>query len=121
MALVDKRPDSANCTLRFYYGKKYQDNTAWGSREMKTRAMNHGSWTLVGLLTLLMFAPQGQVHAQSEELNAAIQSYRELEKEGRYEEAIPFAQELVRLTEGEFGSEHEYLAMTLGKLALLEF
>jgi tetratricopeptide (TPR) repeat protein len=49
----------------------------------------------------------------------AFQRYQELEKEGRYGEAIPFAQEVVRLAEEEFGSEHEHVGISLNNLALL--
>ena len=49
------------------------------NRSIKTT--NRGAWIRVGLLTLLVFVPQELVQAESAELEAALQSYQELEKE----------------------------------------
>ena len=82
---------------------------------------NRGSWTLVGLLTLLVFVPQGSVQAQSEEIRAAFESYQELQKEGRYREALPFAQEVVRRMEEGLGRDHPAVAIALNHLASLYY
>ena len=50
------------------------------------------------------------------ELNAQI---RQLYQQGKYVEAIPPAQEALRVAEATFGPEHRNLATSLGYLALL--
>ena len=70
---------------------------------------------LMGLL--LCLAPVQLAQAQSAELYAAYEKYQELNSQGRYQEAIPFAEEFVRLVEKELGTEHEYFAAGLNNLA----
>ena len=56
-----------------------------------------------------------------EEIRAAFESYQELQKEGRYREALPFAQEVVRRMEEGLGRDHPAVAIALNHLASLYY
>ena len=61
------------------------------------------NWLLTGLLCLTLWpAP---AHAQSPELLDTYNRFSELDAEGRYHEAIPFAEKAVALVEREFGPD----------------
>ena len=51
----------------------------------------------------LLLSPTA-TYAQSAELMDAYERYSELHAQGRYREALPFAEEALRLGEGEFGT-----------------
>ena len=51
---------------------------------------------IIALITACTFAP-GQSRAQSPELTAAFKEYQKLNKQGKYAEAIPFAERVVEL------------------------
>ena len=72
-------------------------------------------WLLAGLLSLALWP--GVVHARSAEFMEAYERYSDLYFEGRYEEALLFAEEALRLGEHEFGPDHEKTAALLGSLA----
>ena len=55
--------------------------------------------------------------AQSAELDAAFEKYEELKKQGKYHEAIPFAQKFIELAKEEFGETHHHYAAGLNNLA----
>ncbi len=57
--------------------------------------------------------------AQSDAFMDAYAGYTSLIEQGSFGEAIPLAQELVRLSEEEFGPEHENTATLLYQLATL--
>jgi hypothetical protein len=57
--------------------------------------------------------------AQSAELDAAFKQYQALNKQGKYAEAIPFAQTFIALAEEEFGETHQHYAAGLNNLAFL--
>ena len=74
-------------------------------------------WLLTGLLGLALWP--GEAGAQSPELRGAYERARELYTQGRYQEAIPFAKEAVRLDEQEFGLDHPRTATALNNLGAL--
>jgi hypothetical protein len=55
--------------------------------------------------------------AQSVELNNAYKQYQMLNKQGKYAEAIPFAQTVIALAKQEFGETNQHYASGLGDLA----
>ncbi|MGY9001084.1 MAG: hypothetical protein ACKVIK_14300, partial [Rhodospirillales bacterium] len=55
--------------------------------------------------------------AQSAELDAALKQYQTLTKQGKYAEAIAFAQTFIALAREEFGETHQHYASGLGDLA----
>jgi hypothetical protein len=55
--------------------------------------------------------------AQSAELDAALKQFQTLDKQGKYAEAIPFAQTFIALAREEFGETHQHYASGLGDLA----
>jgi tetratricopeptide (TPR) repeat protein len=59
--------------------------------------------------------------AQSDELYAAFKQYQALNKQGKYAEAIPFAQTFIALAEEEFGETHKIFAVSLNSLATLYY
>ena len=71
---------------------------------------------LASLLCLLSLWP-GAAHAQSPELLDALEQSDELYVEGRYQEALPFAEKALRLVEREFGPDHPNTATFLSNLA----
>ena len=72
----------------------------------------------LAFLVVLLVAPPAP-HAQSPELVGAFERVQSLYSQGRYEEAIPVAQEAVRLSEQEIGPEHRASAEMLNNLALM--
>ena len=60
----------------------------------------------IAILVVLFLWPAA-VFGQSPELMDAYNRANELSAEGRYQEAIPFAKEALRLTEREFGPAHQ--------------
>ncbi len=68
---------------------------------------------LVVALWLWPVAAQAQAAALMEAYNQAIALY----DQGRYEEAIPFAEEALKLGEREFGPDHPTTATLLNNLA----
>jgi tetratricopeptide (TPR) repeat protein len=59
------------------------------------------------------------VWAQSAELYAAFKQYQALNKQGKYAEAVPFAQTFIELAKKEFGETHQNYASGLNNLTLL--
>lgn len=68
---------------------------------------------------LWLIAWPGITYAQSADLQYAYDRIGELHAQGRYQEAIPFAEEALRLGELEFGPEHLATATNLNNLASL--
>lgn len=72
------------------------------------------------LAALLCLAPwPGSAHAESSELLAAYHRYADLDAEGRYDDALPFAEEALRLGEAELRPDHPTNAALLSNLAQL--
>ena len=65
-------------------------------------------WLLAGVLWLALWP--AAAHAQSAQFMEAYGRYSDLYFEGRYEDALPFAEEALRLGEREFGPDHEKTA-----------
>ena len=61
------------------------------------------------------------VWAQSAELMNAITQSKALEKQGKYDEAIPFVQTFIELAKEEFGVTHQIYAIGLNNLAGLYY
>ena len=76
-------------------------------------------WIACVLLALLLWPVLAR--GQSPELWEAYERYEELDAEGRYDEAIPFAEEASRLGEDEFGSNDPTTATLLNNLANLYY
>ena len=74
-------------------------------------------WLWVGLLCLALWP--GKSYGQSSELPDAFNRYRELYEQGRYQEALPFAEKALRLGKAEFGPDHPNTATFLNNLAAL--
>ncbi len=66
--------------------------------------------------TLLWWAPTVAYTDDLDALNARIVS---LKQEGKFQEAIPLAEQVLRLTEAKVGPDHPSVAMILNNLALL--
>ena len=78
--------------------------------------MRHqAKWLLVGVMCLPLWS--GTTHGQSATLMDAYNRYLELRAEGRYQEALPFAKEAVRLGTQEFGPDHPTTAGLFNDLA----
>jgi len=78
------------------------------------------SVALAGLF-LLWGAPtpcRAQTSAK-ERVKTLYQEYRELEEQGRYREAIPYAEDLVRVGKKAFGESHSHVGLFLNNLAAL--
>jgi tetratricopeptide (TPR) repeat protein len=73
----------------------------------------------MALITALALAWSGPAWAQSDELDAAYKQCQMLDKQGKYAEAIPFAQTFIKLTKKEFGEAHANYAAGLINLAEL--
>ena len=58
-------------------------------------------------------------YSQSDALKAASENYQELKEQGRYREAIPYAQEVLAFMEEDYGPEHPNVATSLNALAAL--
>ena len=78
---------------------------------------NMTRWLLAGLMCLVLWP--GTTQGQSTELMEAHNKFSELYAQGRYQEALPFAEMAVRLGEDEFGPDHPVTATLLNNLALL--
>ena len=72
----------------------------------------------IAILVALFLWPAA-VFGQSPELMDAYNRANELSDEGRYQEAIPFAKEALRLSEREFGPAHQNTGIMLSGLANL--
>ena len=57
--------------------------------------------------------------AQLAEMDAAFRQYQSLDKQGKYAEAIPYAQTFIEFAEEEFGETHQIYATGLNNLAAL--
>ena len=57
--------------------------------------------------------------AQADELQDAYDQYEALDEQGKYQQALPFAQEAVRLGEVKFGKDDKTTAIFLNNLGLL--
>ncbi len=76
-------------------------------------------WFLVGLLCLALWPGKG--HGRSSDLLDAFNRSRELYEQGRYQEALPFAEKALRLGKAEFGLDHPTTASLLHNLAMLYY
>jgi tetratricopeptide (TPR) repeat protein len=74
-------------------------------------------WKLLILVALFLWP--AAVFGQSPELTDAFNRRKELVAEGRYQEAFPFAEEALRLSEREFGPDHPNTGAMLGYLGRL--
>ena len=74
-------------------------------------------WILSILAAVLLWPTA--VHGQSPELMEAYGRYQELNAEGRYQKAIPFAEEALRLGEKELGPDDLTTAILVNNLGLL--
>ena len=83
---------------------------------MRTLPLRAGLLFAGILVTALCLAPV-VAHAQSREVREAFDKYSELESQGRYEEALPFARKAVELGEKEAGANHPVFATFLNNLA----
>ncbi len=72
-------------------------------------------WLLVGLVGLALWP--AAAHEQSPALEEAYKGFVDLYAQGRYQEALPFAEEALRLSEREFGPDHPDVATRLNGLA----
>ena len=72
---------------------------------------------IVALLCLVAWP--GTTHGQSSALRDAYNRTIELYTQGRYEEALPFAEQVLKLGEQEFGPDHPNTAAFLSILATL--
>ena len=72
----------------------------------------------IAILVVLFLWPAA-VFGQSPELMDAYNRANELSDEGRYQEAIPFAKEVLRLSEREFGPDDPTTGIMLNNLATL--
>ncbi len=75
------------------------------------------TWFLSALVALVLWPAAAQ--GQSAELMNAYNRAGELSAQGRYQEALPFAEEALRLAEQEFGFDHPTTATQLNNLAEL--
>ena len=74
-------------------------------------------WLLAGLLCLALWP--GVTRGQSSELMDAYNRLSDLYAQGRYQEALSFAEKALRLGEHEFGLDHPTTATLLDNLAAL--
>ncbi len=79
--------------------------------------MSARRWVLSVLVALLLWP--AAVNGQSPGLMDAVDRFGDLFNQGRYEEALPFAEEAIRLAEDEFGFDHPAIAAYLRNLAAL--
>ena len=71
---------------------------------------------LLALLAALVLTWSGPVWAQSKEMIAAYDQYKELNGQGKYAEAIPFAKRFIELVAQIYGDTHRHYAFGLGNL-----
>ncbi len=69
-------------------------------------------------LVALVFWPV-VAHAQSSALTDAYDRHSELYDQGHYQQAFPFAEKALKLSEQEFGPDHPTTATALNNLAEL--
>ncbi len=74
-------------------------------------------WLLVGLLCLALWP--GTAHGQSAELVDLCDRFARLYTQGRFQEALPFAEKALNLGKSELGSDHSIIAPLLNNLAEL--
>ena len=82
----------------------------------RTLARKISSIACLVLLAFALAVPAVAQEARWKELNAQVD---QLYQKGKYAEAIPLAQESVRVAEATFGPEHPNVAIWLNNLALL--
>ncbi len=75
------------------------------------------TWLLSVLVALVLWPAAAQ--GQSAEFRNAYNRVGELYAQGRYQEALPFHEEALRLGEHEFGLDHPTTATLLNNLAVL--
>src|SRR5579863_8938438 len=75
--------------------------------------------TLESSFIFVLLLPFWSASAQSPDFLAALQQYRTLTGAGSYAEALPYAKQLVTLSEREFGAEHPNTAVALNSLGLV--
>ncbi len=80
-------------------------------------ALQQMRWLIATLLFLVVWP--GTTHGQSSALMDVHNRTKELYAQGRYEEALPFAEKSVELGEQEFGTVHPTTATLLNILAEL--
>ena len=68
----------------------------------------------IAILVALFLWPAA-VFGQSPELMDAYNRVNELYAEGRYQEAIPFAKKALRVSEREFGLDHQNTVTTINR------
>ena len=68
------------------------------------------------LLALVLAVPVAAQEERLKELNAQVV---QLYQQGKYAEAIPIAQEQLRVAEATFGAQHPNVALSLNNLAVL--
>ncbi len=73
---------------------------------------------IVSVLAVLWLWPAA-AYGQSPALMDAYKRSTELYTQGRYQQALPFAEKVLKLAEHEFGSDHPATATTLNNLAQL--
>ena len=71
------------------------------------------------LLILLLPVPCAAQDAAKAEVNRLNKKYEELEKQGRYKEAIKYAEKLIPTGEKAYGKEHPFMALFQNNLAQL--
>ena len=79
-----------------------------GEAETMSKIFIGARLLLVGLLGLGLWLAPAASYGQSRELRGAFDQTRALSSQGRYDEALPFAKETVRLGEEEFGPVRQY-------------
>jgi len=70
---------------------------------------------LIAAMLVLGVAHSLPAWAQSAEMYAAFKQYRVLQKQGKYAEAVAFAQTFQELAKKEFGEAHTYYAASLNR------
>ncbi len=79
-------------------------------------------WMLSLLVALALVASvlwPAVAYRQSPELKDAVALYKKLNAQGRYQEALPFAERTLRWSRREFGPDHPQVAMSLENYAAL--
>ncbi len=74
-------------------------------------------WMLSFLVALVLWP--AVAYGQSPELKDAVALYKKLNAQGRYQEALPFAEITLRWSRREFGPDHPQVAMSLENYAAL--
>ncbi len=74
-------------------------------------------WLLIGLLCLALWP--GTTHGQSSEFIDSYNRFTQFYNQGRYQEALRFAEKALRLGEYEFGPDHPITGLLFNNLAAL--